>query len=432
VAELYTPSTVGGLLSGLESLGWDQDRFGGDDDILKWMNNVRLGKEAGWRSLGHVAPSGSGHSLANHKAQLPADVVGAMPVLISITASVTALVTCFMVPESSSEALNAALRADYSTTLVNDPGFRWRQVFSHVLWGREGRFGHQLFGPDDLRAREAQRLAGKMEGDCVAWVSRHLPGVFTTSLNSEVPPTALLYLTEKSEPLTEEARSIRALNGLGLTRSWDSWHGDDWAGARMALPESWRGSGQRRMVFGCRRKDAFPPQSGYHDPESNWTIAQRANDLVPALLVRWSLSCLLDGFHQVLSGHRDETANRSGFRPIKDLDGLRSLVQTQLYDVALSAQEIDRYAESEFRYCYDVLDMSHILSTTDRPIVLLAQFRSNQRARSEQLKDEQLLLQTTLATTSDLTQTISSIRTQRWIVILAAVSIAIALVALLR
>ena len=359
------------------------------------MNAVRLGKLAGWRNLGHVAPSKSSHPMAHHKAQLPANVVGALPVLMSITPSVTALVIGFMIGDGLSDQLNMALRDDYSTRIRNDPSFHWWHVFPYVLWGRDGRSGQQVFRPDDLRARAAQGLIDKTEAECQTWVSSHLPGVFATNLNDEGLPSALLYLTEQAEPLAQKTRSIRALDGLGLTRSWDSWHGYGWDGARMALPESWRSSGQHRVIFGCRRKGAFPPQQGYADPESNWTISQRANDIVPNLLVRWSLSCLLDGFHQALSGYRDSTARRSGFRPIKDLGRLRSLVQSQLYDIALSTREIESFATSQFKYCHDVLDVSHSLSTEDRPIALLHELRNSQKERSIQVKEEQDLLQGT-------------------------------------
>ena len=112
---------------------------------------------------------------------------------------------------------------------------------------------------------------------------------------------------------------------------------------------------------------------------------------------------MLDGFHQLLSGYRDNSTGTRSFHPIHDLERLRTLVQTQLFDISMCAQEVERFSKNEQHYCYNVLEMQHALSTDARTIDLLSNLRSGQEARCQQLQDEQNLVRTTLATSSDIT-----------------------------
>src|SRR5207302_388429 len=128
---------------------------------------------------------------------------------------------------------------------------------------------------------------------------------------------------------------------------------DEWPGCRMALPNAWRKE-DLRLRFSCRRRDAFPESAGYADPESNWTIAQRADEMIRGLASRWALSCLLDGYHQLLSSHRDRAAGHASFRPVRDLRQLRNLVRTDVYDILSASAEISAFATAPVPYAFEV------------------------------------------------------------------------------
>jgi len=429
VAELYTPSTVPGLLSGISKLGWDQGTSR-DDSLVKWMSDVRQGRRAGWTSLGLVSPPDSHHFMRERVAPLPEGVDVALPVLISITPSLTAFVTAFLMSKESAAALDAPLRAFYSTRIERDPSFRRWHVIPHVLWNRPIRSGRRFYPPDTVRRDEARSCVRGLERDCTAWVGERMPGVFASSPRGTTFPTAVLMVTEIAAPLSDETRRMRAFDGLSIDRDYDAWESAEWPGGRLVLPRSWDDE-DRRLVFACRRHDAFPDRAGYADPTSNWTIAQRADELLRGLLSRWAISCLLDYYHELVSALRDSSAARRTYHPVRDLKALRALAQTQLYDVVTSTQEIEEFVEADRLYRHDVLELTYVHSADGAPVDLLKELRVSQRIRAQSVQRDATLLQSTLSISSEITQTISNMRMQRLIVLLTVVSIGIALAAIL-
>jgi hypothetical protein len=429
VTELYTPSTVPGLLGGISNLGWEYGR-GRDDSLAKWMSDVREGRRAGWTSLGLVSPPDNSHFMRERTAPLPKGVTAALPILMSVTPSLTALVMAFLMSDESAGALDAPLRAYYSTRSERDPLFRRRHIIPYVLWNRPIRFGRRIYHPDLIRRDEVRSRLQELEHHCIAWVAKRMPGVFASGLRGARFPTAVLLVTEMTAPLSDEARAMRAFEGLSIDRDYDAWESAEWPGGRLALPRSWDDE-DLRLVFACRRRDAFPNRSGYADPSSNWTIAQRADDRVRGLLSRWALTCMLDGYHRVLAALRDKAATRHSYRPVRDLKALRSLARTQLYDIVTSAQEIEEFVDSEWAYRYDVVGMQYVHTVRGKRPDLVQNLRSSQGSRARLLQRESTLLQSTLSISSEVTQTICNIRIQRLVVLLTIISIGIALAAML-
>jgi hypothetical protein len=424
VAELYTPSTVAGLLEGIANLGWEYGRSR-DESLSKWMSDVRQGRRAGWTSLGLVSPPHDAHFARERTAPLPEGVRASLPILMSLTPSVTALVVAFILNDESADMLDAPLRANYSTRVVRDPLFRRWDVVRYVFRNGSVRLGRRIYNPDHLRHKAARSSIREMERACVDWVGGYLPGSFA-SLHSLPFPTAFLFVTEETRPLTEAARATRAFDALSIDRDYDAWESTEWPCGRLVLPRSWDDEGSR-LVFACRRRDAFPDRPGYSDPSSNWTIAQRADDLVRGLLSRWALTCLLDGYHDELAVLRDKAASEGTYRPVRDLKELRSLARTALYDIGTSAQEVEEFVKSNRSYRYDVMEMKYVRSTRGEQPDLLEELRSSQQSRAQQVQRESALLQSMLAVSNNVSQTISNIRIQRLVVLLTFVSIAVAL-----
>lgn len=96
----------------------------------------------------------------------------------------------------------------------------------------------------------------------------------------------------------------------------------------------------------------------------------------------------------------------------------------------LAASEIRALTKDKQRYEWEVVDLRY-----ERDVGggahprLVDSLRSGQTARAKQIEQESGLLLSSLATTAEMTQTISNIRLQRLILVLTLVSIAIATVA---
>ena len=429
VTELYTPSTVSGLLEGIRKLGWDRSRSRGDS-LAKWMSDVREGRSAGWTSLGLVSPVNDRHFMHDRVAELPPGVKAALPELMSLTPSITALTICFILDDASAMAVNKPLRDDYQTYSSRDPLLRRRDLVGHVLWGRDVRLGRTIHSPRFQRRDAAANCLSRLEADCTRWVEASLPGAFASGLRGGLYPTAMLIVSEQTRPL-KDSQVLQAFEGLGIDHEFDSWESLEWPGIRMVLPRGWRGE-DLRLRFTGKRSDAFPPERGYPEPESNWTAAQRTDDKVPGLLSRWALSCLLDGYHQMLSAQRDRSAQKTANLPVRDLRRLRNLVRKDVYDILLSSSEIRGFAKSKRGYRYNVLEMSYVRVTAGKPkIELVEQLEQGQIARAKQVADEARLFLSTATASTDITQVISNIRIQRWIGIATVFSLAVAAAALI-
>lgn len=423
--ELYTPSTVGGLFKGIEELGWEYGRSR-NDSLTKWMNDVRGGRQAGWISLGLVSPPNAAHLMRERSAELPSKSTAAFPVLMSLTPSITAFIILFLFDEEAAVSLEASLRTNFTTTTRRTSVFRTRHLIRYVLTGKDSvRFGFTIRNPDNQRREAVKSQLQALESDCIKWVRRHFPGAFD-SLSEARLPTAALFVTEQVRPMSDEARALRALEGLALDRNYDAWESVEWPGARLGLPRNWDGEG-KRLTFGCRRHDAFPHSSGYHDPMSNWTIAQRADDFVQGLLSRWALTCLLDGYHETLSAMRDEIACDGSYQTVRDLKKLRSFTRTLIYDISACTREIEEFTQSKLRYRDNTIDMTYIQDGHAEKYQLLKSFSSSQEKRARQVRREAELLQTTLSASNNLSQTITNIRIQHLIILLTVISIGIAL-----
>ncbi|HXK40153.1 MAG TPA: hypothetical protein VJ837_04945, partial [Candidatus Paceibacterota bacterium] len=200
-------------------------------------------------------------------------------------------------------------------------------------------------------------------------------------------------------------------------------------GGRLILPRGWDEE-EPRLVFACRRSDAFPDRAGFGDAKSNWTIAQRANDFVGGLLARFAVSVLLNTYHESLSLLRDTIARKKANRPVKGLRDLRKLARTGSFDIGIATREIRTFTES-LRYSWTITDMKYATEIRGEHPELLAEFRESQKQRASQVEDEVALLLSTVSLTSNVTQTISNVRIQRVFVGLTLVSIGLAAVALL-
>ncbi|CAM3304123.1 hypothetical protein [Burkholderia ubonensis] len=425
VSELYTPSQIGGLFEGLSRLGWEHG-LSRDDSIVAWTNDVRQGRSAGWVSLGMVTSSGRFGS--ERIAELPSGIGSAHPILMSLTPSITALVITFYMNDDTSRALDRPLREDYSTCYEEGPGLEWWNIAAYVLLGKKTRFSRTIHNPDSQRRRSVAACVSQIEAGCTAWVRRNLPGVFASGLRGGFFPTATLMVTEEVNPGTENLRPIRALEGLSIDRDFDAWVSDHWPCARLVLPGPYDDN-DLRLTFACRRRDAFPETPGYVDPTSDGTIAYRANEMIRGLLSRWAITGMLDGYHEQLSRLRDKSAGARSYRPVRDLKQLRSLVRTQLYDVELSAHEITQFTKDVW-YRVNIPNMRLMESRHGRQSNLVDSLRNAQHQRAAQVSRESELLKSVLSLSSDLSQTITNLRIQWFIVLLTLVSIGIAIAAL--
>ena len=430
LVELYTPSRIGGLLTGLTKLGWERGKTRADD-LLKWTNEVRKGRSAGSINLGLVGARDNKHYLMQERtADLPAGVHAALPTLMTLTPSITAMVMSFILDDESAASLNDPLHRSYTTYTENAPGFRWWNIVLYVLFGRNIRFSRTIHAPMNQQHDAIAMCVDVLEDSCSQWIRENLAGVFSSGMRGNSLPSAVLFVTEKTEFTSEVGRYHSAFDGIGFNNFYDAWRSDNWPSAKLFLSRSWDDSNMR-LTFACPRTHAFPESALYPNQDSNGAIAYRTHGAISKLVARWSITCCLDGYHEQLSILRDQSAIDRSHRTVRDLKRLRRLIRTEFYDIVTSAHEIDDFAKSHFSYSLDVLDFENVESTKrGKKAYLLNAFRAGQRSRAGKLLRETDLLQSLLSVSSDLSQTITNINIQRLIIFLTVVSITIGAVTL--
>ncbi len=441
VVELYTPSTISRLLDGIQELGWEYGRSGSDRSLIDWMGNVRNGRTAGWTSLGLVSRTSDPHFMRDRVADLPAVSKAAFPRLWSITPSLTALSTTFVLSDQASATLDAALRADYTTLRVPHERYRKHHLIGHVLWGRDAHYGGSILFPSLRRRQEVAKQIDVLEQDCVKWVRENLPGVFASASATAELPTQLLLIRDGVDPLTEASRHMPALSGTGLDESYAAWRAPEWPAARFVFPRGWEGP-TRRLVVGCRRVDAIPePRREHrHEPDSNWSIAQYAQEMTEGLGTRWALSCLLDEYHQRLARYRDESASELRNRPVRDLRDLRRIVRTATFDMLTVASALERYTQNRAQYALSVIEPKRPRSSDTGgedgdadadEIDMIDGLREQQAERARLLERETTLLLESLGASAGFAQAISNIRLQRLVIALTLISVTLATLAVI-
>ncbi|MFM0265768.1 hypothetical protein [Paraburkholderia sediminicola] len=424
VVELYTPSQIGGLLAGIAKLGW-QRGISHDDDLLKWTSEVRQGRSAGSTNLGLVSPANKQSFMRERTAELPDGIHAAFPTLATLTPGITVLTMSFFLDDETASKLSAPLHKSYTTYTKYDPSFRWWNIALYVLFKRQLPFRRTIHNPDSQKRHSVAACVDTLEDRCIRWVRSYLPGAFSSGLCAKRLPSAILFVTEKTALASEEIHRIAAFDGMGFNNYFDTWKSSRWPSALLFLPRPWDES-RMRLVFACRRKDAFPQSPGDRDPESNWSIAYRATELISDLLSRWALGCMLDGYHEQLSELRDQSAVDRSHRTVRDLKRLRSLVRTKFYDIVTCAHETGEFVQSALDYCGGVLDLANVQRAAHvQNSSLLNEFRANQRSRAQQVIREAGLLQSILSVSNDMSQTITNIRIQTLIVVLTVTSIGI-------
>ncbi|MCE4059973.1 hypothetical protein LXM60_07110 [Pandoraea sputorum] len=361
--------------------------------------------------------------MSERNASFPLGIEAAHPFLVALTPSITALVVNFYIRDEESKSLERALVNTYATYSTINPLLRIGDVIAYIFLGKRAKFSHTIHHPDSQRRDSVRSELKRLERQCEDWIRKHLPGVFASGLCDGTLPSAALLVTERAAPTSDQIMPLQA-DGLAISRPDARWVSKQWSGAALCISHNSEYS-DSRLTFMCRRRDAFPVSSAYHDPTSNWTIAHRAEDAIRGILTRWALSQALSGYRAELSNLRDKTASTSKHRSIRDLKALRGLVKHRLYDAIVTAQEVEEFAQERSAYSYDTLDW-HIADRGGKAFFLVEHLSAAQKVEARRAVRDANLLQSVLSNSSNISQTISNLRIQYLIILLTVISVFIA------
>ncbi|WP_148288649.1 hypothetical protein [Ilumatobacter nonamiensis] len=373
--------------------------------------------------------------MADQTDVLPPGVRAAWPSLHSLSDAITILTVLFVYEEDDPE-LAEAMRRDYESTFsVLPPRLAGlgplRRTLKRALRPRKPRrgSGYSMHRPNELRRQAAQDVLSRRRQQCVAWVAERVPGSFSTAGVVELPSIQLV-LTEKADPTSEPGLRDRWLANTGVdTFGGGPWRSESWPAVRLWTPGAFSEPESSALSLIGRRSDAFPQQDGSPD-DSNFVVAQRANDYLQGLLVRWAHSQMLATHRKQLAELRDAAArlDRSTSWPVRDLKQRRRAIHGLAGDVAISTAAAKRLASNKLGWHMDVLDLVEAEPFRGREADRLTErMRLNQIALAQDLEEDLPRVMTILSTDSELAANLSNIRLQRFVLLLTAVAVSIAL-----
>ena len=325
--EFYTPAHVDALLSGFRKLGWDdKNHFNMGTSPTSWIQELRQSSHGG----GHMPLYGIGHSPGTvtflgsrpRTEPLPPQVQHMFGGLYVLTSSLTCVVMRFMFEKDFSTQFDKALRTERQTYIkshtVYDPE---RQKIDHIR---------------QVRADMAE-LAGR-------WFCENLPGLFSSGILGGALPTCEFVILRQADPFPPRregnARPPEYLSVLGTDSAFDAWQSVKTPGLKFT-DSHWRErSPKYHAILASRGTDCNKEK--FEMSINEGVFFGRA---IEALLSRWAILSLLEGYGQHLNAIRDSSLFRPGSRQ-SSVKILKTLGQHVSYsvDIAVVTAELISFA----------------------------------------------------------------------------------------
>jgi len=435
LTELYLPSSIASLRRGIDEMGWRMGKSR-NEDLVEWIDRQRS-NTGSWTSLGLVSSSQNPHFMAERTAVLPPGIRAIFPSLHA-SSGISALTIRFVLSEAASEDINLILKRDFE---------RWTEaVRPNYTYGRSLKsklallgwkvlphwfFSHSqaIHSPLLDRPKAVEDYLRSHRTACSLWMAKRFPGAFNSGEWKSELPSLDLFVTDSARPLDDSSSGIRAFDAVGLARRILVFGSQEWPAIRLALPDTSLSSEPLNLTIACKRVDAFEPGKGWGDDRDDWSIAQYADLRVRGIAFRWAMVQLFEVYPRRLASLRDVVARDARKRTtMSDLKRIRRILSTDAVDLEVASREIKRFAATDYLFRSDLMDFIEVNPRPGRdPGHLSEWWKSGLQEVPDDLVEEMRILVRSLSATSNIKAAMSSIALQRWVIALAAASIAIAI-----
>lgn len=427
ISELYTPSSSRDLLKGISLLGWD-NFINSSFSINEWMNDVRVGASSGKLYLGEIfSDDQSICKSALRKAPLPEGVVSIHPVLSSVTPSITSLTVMFRFNNEVSSSINKVLDKDYKAKIEGGSGFTWRGILFYIFLNRGCELSYSIVSPGSIRKAEVNYMLEKNKEVCSKWFVNNFSGVFS-SFNEKKLPSVTMLITDLHSMRPDIVRDDKVLQAITPSNRNNLWIIDGWEESLLALPKK---NIDSDIVFYAKRSDLLPNGNSINEVNGRDIADHKVNSYISAMITEWSVKYLLNRYYGLLATSRDNMSGYNKYRPVANLKKFRDFSKLWLHDIKVCALELSDKDTFKSAVVRDFPKTIHLGPWgKDSNIELndvLAKFRY---ARANQVLKEADLLAYTSGVLNDVTQTLSSIRLQRFVAIITVLSTCIAVYSL--
>lgn len=421
LVEYYSPSHAEDFARRIGSRKWNRADFarpGSADDA------VRQGRQrAGSLGIHNIATLVShdyqGYFPGAVRTRLPDPFKTISLTLMPLGSALTAVVARFDLTGAAAASLDDALRAEYQPRL-------------RMVRGRPQVRQRMFVALEAVQTkREELHQAGR------DWLARELPGLFAIEAKASHPALDLLF-TQRFDPFTRKERDRDGMNferALGLNDyPFSLMHAPKWKHIRImdyAFETPNRETRDAGLALVAKYDDALGRKNEFKysgDKRSEHAIMIDIQFGAPGLITRYGLFALLGIKQKAVARARDQASSLHSRRPVTSAKKLRESVLRSSLDMATVARDIEALAVSAYRYEWEVPALSTRRREADgwakSKNGLLKDWAKGQAEDARRLADLDRELLNILGLSSSLNASIEGIRSQRWSLFVAFLSLA--------
>ena len=324
--EFYTPAHVDALLSSFRKLGWDsKNRSNMGTSPISWIQRLRQSSRGG----GHMPldPIGSVPGTINSRSRTnlspPPHVQYMFGGLYSLTSSLTCVVIRFVFEKDFSTQFNKALRTERQTYIKS----------------------HTVYDPERQKTDHIRQVRADMAELAGRWFCENLPGLFSSGILGGALPTCEFVILRQAEPFPPHregnARPPEYLSVLDMYSTFGVWQSVKTPSLKFT---NWNGRDHNFQYHAIlASKDSDSDKEKFEMLHGEGVFFSRG---VEALLSRWAILSLIEGYSQHLNALRDSSLFRPRLRQ-RSVRILKTLSHHVSYsvDIAVVTAELIAYAE---------------------------------------------------------------------------------------
>ena len=323
--EFYTPAHVDALLSGFRKLGWDsKNRFNMRTSPTSWIQRLRQSSGGGGYMpldlIGSVP--GTINSRSRPNLSPPPHVQYMFGGLYVLTSSLTCVVMRFVFEKGFSTQFNKALRTERQTYIKS----------------------HTIYDPERQKIDHIRQVRADMAELAGRWFCENLPGLFSSGILGGALPTCEFVVLRQAEPFPPHregnVRPPEYLSVLGMNSTFGVWQSEKTPDLKFTDLHWGDRAPQYHAILASRDSDSNKEKFEMSVDEG--VIFSRA---IEALLSRWAILSLLEGYSQRLNALRDSSLFRPRLRQ-RSVRILKTLSHHVSYsvDIAVATAELISYA----------------------------------------------------------------------------------------
>jgi hypothetical protein len=409
LAEVYLPSTIGGLIDGIERLGWWESHK--DETVRDAVNAGRSGRGGGSVVLPllHRRTRRGIFRMTSWDRDLPDGVEYVTGHISYLTPSATVLIVGFRFADSLSAEIDQSLRRTYRT-----------------FHKRTGWYSSRVMTPDFQRRDAVRAIEKRVMRDARTWVSDRMPGYFATDILSAAPATFLV-TTQKSLPFVRTKEDHWWMSQAGIEHSWNKWT----TGIKdLHLYSRPRDDGPD--VLAGRQSDIFSDADywktfGHEDVM--WSLQYEIDTELGEVFALLALDGVLRDGRRRLGALRDSLAQTSASSSRQQLKSVKAQLGTMSSDLTSLTDEVERWPEDRDFVLRNVPEMTNLGRGGDAKLLgdrLVDWYAEDgRRVRAFEAATRSLLV-----ATAEIAAALENINLQRFVKWVSVLALIVALVAL--